>query len=779
MYRAVAVSPHCMFAEGPCSRRLTVMSPVPFENSPADAEAPTASAARPIENATDATLSEAWVTIRARKKLILAVAALGSIYGFYQGATQPRLYDASGTIEIRSGSSNEYRVGSGGGIRNSPQISTEVAILKSDSLLLAVARDRNLANDPAFMGPSAHYRNIDDPAVRLAVIGALQADISVAEIPKTDIVRISCNTTKAQLSADIVNQLVHDYIDRSFQSRADATNRVADFFSRQLDGLKKEVETSQEQMLDLQKQLGVLGFDPKDNQITSTLDELNKAAGIAEIARISAETRYQVLSSMDPSILDQAGSAYAPSNVSSLRGQLDAARTNLAQLNVIYGPNNPKEQAVRDQIVELNKQVTEEEARILSETKQVYLAARAQETQTNAALEAEKVTAYKLRDDLLEYTLREREFESNRTLYDGLKQRLRTAGVEAGLESTEIEPIDTAYPPLSPTLKPRTNIFVVDTFVMLIFGLILAFVLESLDTGLRSVAEIESVSGLPSLALIPRARRSVSDETTLSTAMRNLGTLSTPKSQFSEAFRALRTSLLLSVAGGEPKVILLTSATPSEGKTTVSINLACVLAQRNVRVLIIDADLRRPTVHHRFGLNGKVGLTSVLTGSVSLEDAIQTVPEIPQLDVLVSGPVPPFPTEMLGSETMHQLLERCRGMYTHIVMDSPPLLSVTDSVVLARDADAVVMIVRHGKSSKHAMRRARDLLVRSGAPVTGIVLNAVDLNSPEYYAYYGYYGYTGYAAAGVDSAGWDPKTDSKEWAPRGTDTHDPGKGDTE
>jgi succinoglycan biosynthesis transport protein ExoP len=754
------------------------MSPVPIENAPADAEVPSPSAAAP-SNATDATLSEAWVTIRARKKLILAVAALGAIYGIYEGATQPRLYDASGTIEIRSGSSNEYRVGSIGGGSNNSSLPTEITILKSDSLLLAVARDRNLANDPAFMGPSAHYRNVDDPAVRRAVIGALQQDISVIEIPKTDIVRISCNTGKAQLSADIVNQLVQDYITRSFQSRADATKRVQDFFSRQLDDLKKEVEKSQERLLDLQKQLGVLGFDPKDNQITSTLDELNRAAGSAEIARIQAETRYQVLSSMDPSTLDQAGNAYAPSNVSSLRGQLAAARIRLAELETTEKSNNPDEREVRNQIAELNTQITEEENRILNETRQAYLAAKAQENQTNSALDSEKASAYKLRDDLLEYTLRTREYESNRALYDGLEQRLRTASVEAGLESTEIEPVDTAYPPLGPTLKPRTNIFVVDTFVMLVLGIILAFVLESLDTGLRSVAEIESVSGLPSLALIPRARRSVSDETSLSTAMRNLGTLSSPKSQFSEAFRALRTSLLLSVAGGEPKVILLTSATPSEGKTTVSINLACVLAQRNVRVLIIDADLRRPTVHHRFGLNGKVGLTSVLTGSVSLEDAIQTVSEIPQLDVLVSGPVPPFPTEMLGSETMHQLLERCKGMYTHIVMDSPPLLSVTDSVVLARDADAVVMIVRHGKSSKHAMRRARDLLVRSGAPVTGIVLNAVDLNSPEYYAYYGYYGYTGYAAAGVDSAGWDAKAENKEWAPRTSDKPDSDLGDKE
>jgi polysaccharide biosynthesis transport protein len=753
------------------------MSPVPFENSPADAEVPAASLGTQ-QNATDATLSEAWVTIRSRKKLIIAVAALGAIYGYYQGATQPRLYTAGGTIEIRSGSSNEYRIGlsSSGGDSRLP---TEVAILKSNSLLLSVARDRNLANDPAFLGPSARYQNVDDPVVRQRVVGALQRDINVGVIPKTDLVSITCTTGKAQLSADIVNQLVQDYIAHSFQSRADATKRVATFFSSQLDDLKQQVETSQGEMLELQKKLGVLGFDPKDNQITATLDELNHAAGAAELARINAETRYQILSSMDPGILDQAGNAYTPSNVSSLRGQLNSERIRLAELETTQGPNHPDVRAIQNQIAELNREIGAEEKRILSEAEQAYLASKAQETQTNAALDAEKATAYKLRDDLLQYTLREREFEANRTLYDGLEQRLRTAGVEAGLESTEIEPIDAAYAPLGPTLRPRTGIVVVDTFVMLIFGLILAFLLESLDTGLRSVAEIESVSGLPSLALIPRARRSVSDETSLSTAMRNLGTLSSPKSQFSEAFRALRTSLLLSVAGGEPQVILLTSATPSEGKTTVSINLACVLAQRNVRVLIIDADLRRPTVHHRFGLNGKVGLTSVLTGSVSLEEAIQTIPEIPQLDVLVSGPVPPFPTEMLSSETMQQLIQRCKGMYTHIVMDSPPLLSVTDSVVLARDADAVVMIVRHGKSSKHAMRRARDLLVRSGAPVTGIVLNAVDLNSPEYYAYYGYYGYTGYAAAGVDSAGWESKNDSKDSGSKRGAKGDSKKGDSE
>ncbi|HSU18870.1 MAG TPA: CpsD/CapB family tyrosine-protein kinase, partial [Acidobacteriaceae bacterium] len=155
------------------------------------------------------------------------------------------------------------------------------------------------------------------------------------------------------------------------------------------------------------------------------------------------------------------------------------------------------------------------------------------------------------------------------------------------------------------------------------------------------------------------------------------------------------------------------------------------------------------------------GLSSVLTGSATLEQAVQQVAEVPKLDILVSGPVPPFPTEMLSSEAMRQLLQRCRGMYTHIVLDSPPLLSITDSIVLAHDADAVVLVVRQGKSNKHAVRRARDLLLRAGTKITGIAFNAVDLNSPEYYAYYGYSGYTGYASAGVDSKGWESRSGSK------------------
>ncbi len=233
--------------------------------------------------------------------------------------------------------------------------------------------------------------------------------------------------------------------------------------------------------------------------------------------------------------------------------------------------------------------------------------------------------------------------------------------------------------------------------------------------------------------------------------------LNQPKSQFVEAIRSLRTSLLLSTAGHPPKFILFTSATPSEGKTTTAGNLACILAQGEARVLLIDADLRRPSIHHRFGLTGKLGLTTVLAGTSPIEDAIQGVPELPRLHILPSGPVPPFPSEMLGSDPMRVLLDRLGKQYDYIVIDSPPILSVTDGIILSRFSDAVVLVVRHGRGNRNVMRRSRDLLLRAGAPTAGLVLNAVDLNSAEYYQYYGY---TGYSYGSMDTGTWETQPES-------------------
>jgi succinoglycan biosynthesis transport protein ExoP len=716
---------------------------------------------------TDTTLSEALITLRKRRWALVLAGLLGLAYGIYKAESQPQLFEAYGRIEVRSGSSNEYRVGAvpGYGGDTSSKMLTEIEILKSDTLLLKVAREMDLSNNATFLeqkGPVPHT-SLDSPDVRQNTVHALQSNLHVALVPKTDIIRISYSSLSPKLSADIVNKVISTYIQRSYETRFDSSQKVATWLSSTLDDLKQQVETSQEQMMDMERRLGILGFDPAHNQISTSLDDLSRAAGSAKLARIIAESRYRILSGMDPNSIEgsiETTPGTAPGELSGLRAQLATARAGYAQLEATLGPNHPQSKAAKAQIDELTKEIDTEQNRLLLQAKENYVIARANEDQTTAALETQKTDAYKLRDQLVEYTLRKREFEANRTLYDSLRERLRTAGVQAGLESLEIDVVDQAVPPASPVLKPQSTIILTAVVFSLLGGIVIAFLLESLDTGMRSIAEIESITELPSLAIVPRGRRTSAEQaSTLTTAQRNIGVLTQPKSQFTEAFRSLRTSLLLSTTGHPPKIIVLTSATPSEGKTTAASNLAAILAQRDTRVLLIDGDLRRPNVHHRFGMNGKIGLTTVLTGATTLEETVQIVPEIPNLDILPSGPIPPFPAEMLSSDAMGALLGRCRDLYSYVVIDSPPILSVTDGVILSRQADAVVLVVRHGKSSKHVVRRARDLLLRSGAPITGIVLNAVDLNSPEYY---GYYGYTGYSYSSVDSESWESQPASEE-----------------
>ncbi len=352
-------------------------------------------AATPAESATgaDVSLSDAFSTLRKRKYIIIALGILGIFYGLYKNATQPRLYSAYGRIEIRSGSSNQYRVmgsidsaGSNGG-----RIPTEVVILKSDTLLFTVAQDLDLANNPDFLGTKERppRANTDDPAVRQGLIGQLNGMLTVTQIPKTDLVAIACRSYSAKLSADIVNKLIDEYITRSVESRVESQKRASNFLTGTLDDLRRKVENAQEQVIDLQKNLGMLAIDPSHNEISASLDELTKAAGDAEITRILAESRYRVLNGMDPEALDEnvanaAGSApangyigNAPSSgpaateLQNLRGQLATAQADLAKLTAPgnLGTNNPKAQADLAQITEIKRQIELAQKRVIAQAK--------------------------------------------------------------------------------------------------------------------------------------------------------------------------------------------------------------------------------------------------------------------------------------------------------------------------------------------------------------------------------------------------------------------------
>ncbi len=393
-----------------------------------------------IAPSTDTTLSEALITLRKRRVIVIVCTVLGILFGIYVAITQVKLFEAFGRIEVRSGSSNEYKLNAVSVFDDDPQrkLQTEIAILTSDTLLATVARDMNLENNKDFLGGKAplKHQSMDDLATRQGVVQTLQGNLKITLVPKTDILRISYSSLNARLSADIVNKLIIDYKERSYQTRFKSTEQVSAYLQGQLGDLKQQVETSQEQMMDLQRRLGTLGFDSTHNQISTSLDDLARAAAQAKLARILAESRYRLLDGMDPNTIESsldAGPNQGVPELNALRTQLATDRANYASLtNGSSGPLYPQVKAAKAQIEELEKEIRAEENRLLTQSRESFLMAKANQDQTNAALEEQKTEAYKLRNDLVDYTIKQREFESNRTLYEGLLQKLRTAGVEAG-----------------------------------------------------------------------------------------------------------------------------------------------------------------------------------------------------------------------------------------------------------------------------------------------------------------------------------------------------------
>jgi capsular exopolysaccharide synthesis family protein len=360
---------------------------------------------------------------------------------------------------------------------------------------------------------------------------------------------------------------------------------------------------------------------------------------------------------------------------------------------------------------------------------------------------------------MVQYSILKREAETNKALYDGLLTKLKEAGISAGLRSSNIRIVDPAMVPTYPARPAKTRNIALSFLVGLVGGIGLALLREYMDNTVKSPDDIETLAHLPSLAVVPTFTESNGDRPRvklLKGASTNghekrieLVAQHLPKSQMSEAFRALRTALLLSQADHPPQVILVTSALPREGKTTAAANLAVTLAQLGDRTLLIDADLRKPGVGRLLNLgSGKyAGLSSYLAGVSSLDLVTIQHPAIPNLSAIPTGPLPPNPADLLSSHKLTDAIAELRTKFKFIVIDSPPIMAATDAVILSVKADGVLLVVRSGETPKEAFTRTRDLLLSVKCHILGVVLNAVDSTAPDYYYSYRYYPYSqGYGA---------------------------------
>ena len=699
-----------------------------------------------------------WLVVSCIVGIFLAV-AIASL-------RQTPVYEAFGQIAVNKADSSLITFKDSGPVIDYYDVSdldTEVRIIQSDLLALQVIRQLNLDRRPEFGGhPESKQANLAPDPLQAdsnrasAVLGAFHGNLHATLIPNTRIIEIHYKSTNPQLAADIVNTLANTYVEQNFKTKFESTMQASDWLSKQLVDLQMKVETSQEKLVRYQKEHEILGNDEKQNTTTEKLDEINRELTLAESDRIQKEAVYRQTQSSDPQVVaaaiiaDSAGGPGGSHLLEGLRSQQAALQIQVAELSTQFGPSYPKVAQLNSQLKEVDHQLQLEINKSVDHLRGQYLAALQRENLLRDSFEKQKQEANKLNESAIEYSLLKRDVESNRTLYEGLLEKLKEAGVTAGLRSNNFRILAAARPPTAPVEPniPRNLMFALVLGV--ISGVGLAFLLENMDNTVRTPEQAQALSALPSLGMIPMGKTSLgsgSKRLALTSSKEAVETVAQarPQSQMAESYRALRTSLLLSNLGSPPKVIIVTSARPQEGKTTTSINTAIVLAQKGARVLLIDADLRRPSVHKNFGMGPRSGLSNVLTGSASLQQAVILSPTLPNLYILPAGTPPPNPAELLASSNMRDLIAELREQYDHIILDTPPTLSVTDAVVLSPRADATVLVIRCGQTTKQALRRSRDILMQVNAHVAGVLLNAVDLTSPDYYYYYEYQGkYTHY-----------------------------------
>ncbi len=728
---------------------------------PAEFLRPISSALYNVLPSQESTLREYMRVLIKRKWMVIAVVA--GIFAIVAIASlrQTPVYEAVGRIALNKADSNLITFKDSGPVMDyydQSDLDTEVRILQSDLMALQVIRQLNLDKRPEFGGHSDQKQPnlVADPLQTdsnrvSALLGAFRGNLRVTLIPNTRIIEIHYNSTDPQLAASAVNTLAATYVEQNFKTKFESTMQASDWLSKQLVDLQMKVETSQEKLVRYQKEHEILGTDEKQNIITEKLDELNKEMTTSEFDRMQKEAVYRQTQSDDPdaiaAAIDTGGTGAAAGLLDRLREQQAGLRIQIAELSTQFGPSYPKIAQLNNQLKEIDHQLQSQTNKAVDHLKGQYLAALQRESMLRDSFEKQKQEANKLNESAIEYSILKRDLDSNRTLYEGLLEKLKEAGVTAGLRSNSFRIIDAARVPTSPSEPniPRNLSFALVLGV--ISGVGLAFLLENMDNTVRTPEQAQAISGLPSLGMIPLGSKSgnhgpAGKRLALTGSKEVVETVTQvrPQSQMAESYRALRTSLLLSNLGAPPKVIMVTSARPQEGKTTTSINTAIVLAQKGVRVLLIDADLRRPSIHKTLGMGPRSGLSNVLTGSATVQQTITTSPILPNLFIMPAGTPPPNPAELLASSNMRDLILELREQFDHIVIDTPPTLSVTDAVVLSPRADATILVIRSGQTTKQALRRSRDILMQVNAHVAGVLLNAVDLTSPDYYYYYEYQG---------------------------------------
>ena len=686
-------------------------------------------------------------------------------------------YRATSTIQYQKSSSNSSPLtdlisaggeGSVDAFSTNVELQTQARILTSDSLAVSVIDRLHLVSDPDYelkedpfwtLRKKIKLEPVSMPLEqttyrRQQILALFEKNLKVKLIPGTRLLEVQFTSSSATVAANVANLLVQALSEYTYQTKFHASEQVTQWLEGQLSGLRKEAEDLQQRVVVSQKRAGLFGItggvdqQGRSSVYSPDLDKLEQSnAQLAQVQsnRILKGAIYETVRSGNAELISQlsgtslissasAGVNTTLSLIQAMRGEEARLQAEIAKDATVYDSQYPKLIAEKEALRQVEDSLKAEVDRVAVRAKNDYdIAVR---TEDDARRESEKVraAAEKISDKTIEYSLLKKEADSSQELYQDLLHKLREAGIIESLHSSNITVVDPAHAPAMPS-SPVLKIYLLCGLAAgFVFGTSAALIRDRLGDTVVGLDDIEAL-GLPVMGILPRMPAEVAGAERLSLHM-----VHSPKSSFAEAVRHLRSSLLLSKSRRPPKVILLTSGSPQEGKSTVAVDLATSFAQMGRRTLLVETDLRRPILTTRLRLGQAEGLSELLS---NVEARVQpsTFPEQPGLWVIAGGTRPPFPAELLGSDRMKELMDRWRGEFEMIVLDCAPLLPVADVLMFAAVADAIVLVVRSDVTSRSSITRCRQLLApilaKGPAKIFGVAVNALSKETVSYYGYYG------------------------------------------
>jgi succinoglycan biosynthesis transport protein ExoP len=635
---------------------------------------------------------------------------------------------------------------------------TQYQVLKSRSLIAQVIRERDLENDALFTAPGAgfftkHWSEFqawaiqflrqpskaavgDSSAAKSHLIGMYQNMLEIRPVSSTRLVNIIFNSPDPELSTRVVNAHADAYIRQGVSIRSTASQEAQRFLEEKLVELRNRLENSEEELNTFRRRAGIISLDDKENIVVDRLADLNKRLTEAEADRIGLEAQVRLIHNRD---YDSLPAVINNGLIQALKGQLVRLDGEHAHLATQYKAGYPRLAQLKAQLDETGARLQQEVHKVVEGITSAYMAAGTKEKELRGRMEEQKAATLRLKDASIEYAVLAREVDTNRQLYASVLERMKEVGLAAEVRTSNIFVIDKAEIPLGPAKPNATLNLLLGAGIGLIGGLGLAFLFEYFDESFSTPEEVERYLRLPNLATVPdfringfgpKALRSGVDRKRIWSRpdkTKEVMIASYPSSYVNEAYRTLRTSILLSHAGEPPKTILFTSAAQGEGKSATAVNSAAIFAQMGVKVLLIDADLRRSSCHKLLGMRRELGLADLLSGQIDATRAIRQT-RMNKLDFISSGSSAPNPTELVGSKAMYDCLNSLRQRYDFIIVDSPPAIPVSDALLVSRMVDGVVLVTNGQETPRYAAMQASLRLGHAGCKILGTVLNRVNVH---------------------------------------------------